>query len=250
MVTAVEQKIVTEKKVKMVTLRNVGHIYRSDDMAVNVSSVLVKPSEEYAFSFGKAVQILRDFPNNWEFVSADPATTEELQAILKKSVDALKKATANKDISFKKPQQVKPIVSNQSQIDAIVAGIRKADIEAREVKSEELYHIISQKGYTPAGDYSNKIELFPGEIGSNIHAKTRYIVTEFKQKKKNQEDSDATKEAVTNIKPSVERDPEEMGAAEVFDDLDKDLDSEDKHRKANKRPARIVKSNDDDDDED
>jgi len=249
-------------KIKRVTLKNVGEfIYRASDKALGKSGIAIRPGEVYELSEEKALQMTRDFPENWNLVDVeDPKENQGLVEKLATNIAAgqVKKNTT-KNIERATAAMKDKDISN-TPFARFTKRLKLNTVQTATIKNkDELFKVITAADYIGLNSYAFLTKPLKNEIGANQKLNIRYCVdgkilgdiklTQTKKENvKKEESEEETDIDVDNIVikkskdydvdeiPSVDdiEDPDDEKDDEDLDDLDIDLDDEEEKPKKEK----------------
>lgn len=258
--------VVTKYRRRDVLLKRESQdIYRSDDMAAGVQSLSVKCGETYAFSYPKAKQILKDFPNDWSIIKC--GSEVEYKELASSLIEG--KVRSRPSIQ----QKIEKVETTKNSLSKFFENI-KENTNFKRMTPEKLLDVVKSKDFIGVENYLNLIDVDENEIGANTKLEVRYklrvdseVIEESNKKEEkpkrkrggrpagsknkskakkdksldaedipevdsNDDDDDLLEDITPTPRASRDIDPEDdLNFTSDFDDLDDDLDPSDKHKK-------------------
>lgn len=254
MEATVEEK---KPKVKTVIIKFIAqHIYRGDDNELGNKTLTIHPNTTVTISEKKALQVTRDFPEMWELVSAEDPVTGEI--LVKNIIEGqLRKNQARQQSFVKKVTGEGEQTVSGTPFTKFLKNLKEGKVGVVKISVKELLTIVRSAEYVGLNAYVHLTKSIEKEIGANQRQNVRYVLVS--ESKKNvvqekeepvQEKEEETKEPVTEDQIPVvvagkDRDIEEVSSS-GFDDLDNDLDEEDKHKSKGIKKAKKLDPDDED----
>lgn len=240
-----KQKVV-EKKPKLVTVKNVGEVYRGDDKLNGVVSLIVYPQQEVDVSEKKARQLIDSFPQNWKVISAeDEKVAEELTELVTEKQFQIHQRTLQKQKETKKTEEKKKDSSFEKSLKEGKVNVVKL------TNLTQLMAIVRNADFIGLNNYVHLVKIEKGEIGADRKKNVRYVFEQEKTKKgtkktgtkpkkkgKKQAEEEETEETGQTVIPIESKDHDVDDIPGDFSDIDDDLDKEDKPKTKKKKTGR------------
>lgn len=225
-----------KEAVKMVKVQRTGQgSYSGDDKEAGKTSLTVRQGAEVEVSLKKAMQLVRDFPDDWNVLSAEDEDSMQqlIKALAEGQVRTQKLRTGTAARRNAVVESTQKIVK-KTLSDDFVKAINTGRVKIQEITTKELLDTVKHPGYLglKAYDYvlSKKEE---NEIGGNHMSNVRYVLVKKKsepakepKKDKAPEDSTSTDSVEEGPGPqpmqSKDFDIDEVPGVKHFDNPDSD----------------------------